>query len=287
MNYNEFKRELQEQLLSRLGSQSRVIFHQVRKNNEVSLECIVILKEGENISPTFYLETYYQRYQEGETIGRIAAEIVGTYFRFKPSGKADTARYLNPEWAMDRIVYRLVNYRKNERLLAEMPHRRFLDLAVVYACVLELSDEGCASMPVRSSHAGAWGFSEEKLFALACGNTPRLLPHHLMTTDEVVWKDGQPEKKEFMYMLSNQQKSHGASAILYPGLPERLCRRIGGSFYVLPSSIHECILLPEQYAPAPGKLRELVKEINRTQLAPQDVLSDSVYCIRENQLVYA
>ena len=99
---------------------------------------------------------------------------------------------------------------------------------------------------------------KEKIRRLAEKNTPRIYPVQIR---QIV---------RFMYVATNEQCSLGAAVMRYPDFREKVRGMIRGDFYILPSSIHEVILVPE-------RMQEMVKEINQTGVAPEEVLSDSVY----------
>ena len=80
-----------------------------------------------------------------------------------------------------------------------------------------------------------------------------------------------------MKILSNARRVHGVACVLYPGVLERLAWKEGRDLYVIPSSVHEMILLPDIGAQQPTELKEIIREVNRTQVAPAEVLSDSLY----------
>lgn len=80
-----------------------------------------------------------------------------------------------------------------------------------------------------------------------------------------------------MKILSNARRVHGAACVLYPGVLERLAWKEGRDLYVIPSSVHEMILLPDIGAQQPMELKEIIREVNRTQVDPAEVLSDSLY----------
>ncbi len=85
------------------------------------------------------------------------------------------------------------------------------------------------------------------------------------------------EVKMPMYVLTNRQKLYGAACMLYPGVLKEFGRQLGQDFYILPSSVHEVILVPGETGAEHGALQKIVKEINQTQVAEDEVLADSVY----------
>ena len=80
-----------------------------------------------------------------------------------------------------------------------------------------------------------------------------------------------------MYVLTNTEKSFGASAVLFPAVLKAVREHLQSDYYVLPSSIHECIIIPADENLNPAALHEMVKEINEEHVAPEELLGDSVY----------
>ena len=79
------------------------------------------------------------------------------------------------------------------------------------------------------------------------------------------------------YVLTNTAKINGATAILYPNLLQEIGEATQSNFFILPSSIHEVILMKDNGDMNAEELQRMVMEINRTQVAPEEVLSDEVY----------
>ena len=73
----------------------------------------------------------------------------------------------------------------------------------------------------------------------------------------------------------------GASVILYPDVLRMAAKKLGGDLLVLPSSIHEVILVRHENIGEYDKIAEFVKEINQKEVLSEDVLSDSVYRYEE------
>ena len=80
-----------------------------------------------------------------------------------------------------------------------------------------------------------------------------------------------------MYILTNTEKLHGAACILYQQLLEEFAKKVNDNLYILPSSVHEIIMIPASFAGKASELRQMVEEINATQVEEEEVLSDSVY----------
>lgn len=137
-----------------------------------------------------------------------------------------------------------------------------------------------------------WGLTEAQLFDEAKKNTPILLPYQFCPMRKLLREicpyavDEGEEEEESLYVLSNKLRSFGAASMLYEGILEKVGQKLGENYYILPSSIHEVIVVPESKSPVKQDLEEMVREINETQVEEEEVLSDRVYYFsrKENRL---
>jgi hypothetical protein len=86
-----------------------------------------------------------------------------------------------------------------------------------------------------------------------------------------------PEEVGGMYVLTNASGSLGAAALFYPDVKEKAAELLGGDYYILPSSVHEVILVPDSADIKAADLCDMVKQANRTVVDEKDILSDNVY----------
>ena len=191
----------------------------------------------------------------------------------------------------DRIVYRLVNYEKNKEILEDCPHLRLYDLALTFRWVAHSDDIGISTALVTNQELQVWGISMNELLLAARENTPRLFPVHMIDMDEMIAQAGIPisldESAIPMYIMTNEQEVNGASVLLYDNVLESFALEKKTDFYILPSSIHEVILVPSNKIDDPSALFTMVSDANNTVVALGDILSDSVYYYnrRKNQIV--
>ena len=186
------------------------------------------------------------------------------------------------EYVRDRIVYRLVNYEKNKEILEDCPHLRLYDLALTFRWVAHSDDIGISTALVTNQELQVWGISMNELLLAARENTPRLFPVHMIDMDEMIAQAGIPisldESAIPMYIMTNEQEVNGASVLLYDNVLESFALEKKTDFYILPSSIHEVIiLLDNEYAKAPEELARMVRETNRIVVDREEILSDHVY----------
>lgn len=288
MNLKNFIQEITARVQAVVGEEAGVYVQEVRKNNNVLMHGLTILRKGGNVSPTIYLDSFYEMLKEGVDMEEIVSKILTVYVRGLPRGRVDMEFFRDFEKVKDRIVYRLVNREKNRELLEEIPHVDFLDLAICFYYSYEHPELGDGMILIRNTHMAMWGTSHRELMHLAERNTPRLLPSQLSSMENSLrgildeeqlaeLREMQQETGKYLYVLSNTRHIQGAAVILYPGILAEAARHLGGSFYILPSSIHEVILLPDDGRSSGKELHEMIAEINRSQLQEEEVLSDYAY----------
>lgn len=282
MSYEEFVAWIEKELKRNLGQDRQICVRTVVKNNGRKRRGLVFSEPGVNISPTIYLEEYYEQYRQGMPQTVIAEQIAALYAKVKVEECWEESSISTYDSVRDRIVYRLVNREKNQEMLREMPYVEYLNLAIVFSVILEMGgEEKAASMLIKNEHLDWWEVTKEEVYEAACRNTERLFPCELspmwavlqaMQAETPAEADG-----EDMLILTNARKSFGASALLYKGMLKKIGDSLGEDFYVLPSSVHEVIVLPEGMAPEWEELNGMVREINETQVEEEEVLSDDAY----------
>lgn len=288
MRLEKFMKTVQDRVQDVAGADACVQVQEVRKNNNVVLHGLSILRKGQNVSPTIYLDSFYEMMEEGTDVECIVKKILEVYVRGLPRGNVDMEFFKDFASVRDRIVYRLVNREKNRDLLCEIPHVEFLDLAVCFCYSYEHPEIGEGMILIHNTHMEMWETSHRELMRLAERNTPRLMPAWLCSMDQALkgvldeeallqLKQMQKETGKYMYVLSNDRRCQGAAAILYPGMLARAAQQLGGSFYILPSSIHEVILFRDESQSGGEQLHEMIEDINRNQLREEEVLSDYAY----------
>lgn len=276
MSYELFLSQIQSILSQRLGSGYRISLRQVPKNNGLILDGLSIQRGEEAVAPTIYLNQLYEQHLQGLSLKQAADQVLKLYEASRPDPAIDPSRLSDRAFALPRLALRLVNASLNARLLPQLPHRLLLDLAAVCFLLLSREKEGHTTVLVTKKHMEIWGLSEEELFSAAMSNTPRLLPACLCPVSHILGL-GLSGPHAPLYVLSNTDGLNGAAALLYPGILKGFAAQMDSDLIILPSSIHEVLLLPRLRELDPGELRGLVTEINRSQVALEDRLSNQVY----------
>ena len=265
MNYTEFMNAMLCEIRGQVDAQVRTELYTVTKNNGTRRTGILFKQEDSNLAPTIYLEEFYQKYLKGQQVPDLADSICSIYQEIRVKKTCDCQNLFDFNHVKEHIVYKLIRRDANEELLKQIPYEPFLDLAVVYYIQIDHTRFGSAAIQIRNEHLRYWRVEKEEIRRLAEKNTPRIYPAQIQ---KIV---------RFMYVATNEQCSLGAAVMRYPDFREKVRGMIRGDFYILPSSIHEVILVPESFGLEPERMQEMVKEINQTGVAPEEVLSDSVY----------
>lgn len=295
MSYEEFVELVERRLREKFSGKRDIYIRTALKNNGGQRKGIVIREPDLNISPTIYLEEYFKRYQSGSTLEEIEQQIEELYQHVKVTHRWEGAFLADYENVRPRIVYRVVGCRNNGAYLEGVPYVSFLDLAVVFYVMLDLGEEDdMVFMPISNEHLQLWNVTRDDIYGEACKNTEKLLPAEFAPMQTVICEmfgeeelGAEEQAEEDVYILTNSSRNFGAAAILYHSCLKHIGEYLGEDYYVMPSSIHEVIILPVSMAPSWKELDFIVSEMNETQLKSEDVLSDGayLYCREKDQLM--
>ncbi|MBO4899795.1 MAG: hypothetical protein J5509_05860 [Lachnospiraceae bacterium] len=275
MNYEDFCIKVKEAASELFGESAATEITSVTKNNGLVLKGLTVRHEDSRISPTIYLENFYEMYESGTPFG----DIMNMLYRYESKSRRTdihAEEYTDFESIKDRIIYKIVNFDMNRGLLEHVPHVEWNDLAIVFCCVLQGGENGYATVLVRNEHLKMWDIDQDELYDLARENTPRIMSDELKTIDEVLPNMFLPEAPD-MYILSNEHRVFGATCMLYSEHLKEVADSHLSGIYILPSSIHEVILMPEECACEEEYMRAMIREINSTEVDLEDRLSDNLY----------
>lgn len=287
-----FTESLCQSVLMMLGEEYETELSEVRKNNGVMKEVLYVRKKGSECIPCFYTEELYRSYCDGENVTGLAEHMVNVVL-----GECDTVRdeiqnQLKTEWIETHMFLRLVQIEKNMKWLEDAVYIPYLDLAAVVYVLTADDDTGVKSflLPKYMWDMLGKGTPEDCFFELIA-NTKRLFPECVWQMEAVtsetgegvdgllriVEEIGEGLQENRLYVLSNQRKVNGASVILYPELLKRIYDGFSGNYYVIPSSVHEVLVLKEKGEEDEEYLNYMVTEVNEYQVEPEEILSGHVY----------
>ena len=281
MMYELFIEKVVEAVKNEVGTGFDVTVNKVTKNNNLVLDGLVIKATTSNIAPTIYLNSYFDKFSDGVMdLDDVVESIIDTYSRHN-SVTFDVSTFTDFDAVKNRICYKLVNTASNKNLLKDVPNRQLFDLSVVYYVMVAVEDDATGSILIHNNHLSFWDVTEDDLYKEATINTEKLLPAGIKsmfdTLSEMVDMEDLPNTDDFMYVLTNKEKLQGASTILYPDVLSTFADRKNANLWLLPSSIHEWIIVCDDGNMNRETLSEMIQEVNSTQLAVDEILSDHPY----------
>ena len=273
--YEEFTGELLMELKGATETDYSYSFSESPRLNGVIIHTLTVTKKGCNISPCIHLDYFFDEYKNGREAADIAKSISGI-IEMQPSFSKPVPD-LNWEKVKDNIIYSLINYDANPDLISRLPHFRLSDLAVIFridASFMEFD----GFINVNHALLKVFNKTREELLMTAKQNMNRLLPLRIIKMSEMLGVPTLPEESELL-ICTNSEKSYGASGVLYDELGKHLEYEEDTDYYIIPSSIHETLLLKcRDYGDDPSELKEIVRSVNMSEaVSASEYLSDSVY----------
>lgn len=269
----------------------------VTKNNNVHLTGLVVHPQNKKIAPTIYMEQYFNVFQSGQSLETVISQITSNCTAALSCSNTgiDVEDITDFEQMKDKVCYKLVNTGMNSELLSTVPHRNYLDLAIIYYLQLSMTDNGLTTVTVTDGLAQIWGVDESELYELAHKNTPRMNRGIVLTLSDTLSRcTNTPQAHSIqtydgydfstrssdilpMYIATNTTKTYGAAVILYDGLLKDVAEYIYSSgVYAIPSSVHEFICIPDTFGNV-EYIKQMVRDINSSEVQPDEVLSDNIY----------
>ena len=288
MNYTEFEATVCSIMQEKTGSEVSVRPETMTRNNQITNHGLLFEKANSNIAPRIYLDAYYQEYLDGTPLNEIVTDICSLYREIKDVPSVDVNSLFSFDTIKDKIVYHLVNYKKNEERLSQNPHIRFHDLAIEFYIHFDVSGSGSASCSISNSHLDFWKKTKEEIYTYAKKNTHQIFPLSLIPM-ESIFLNCISECEDIdrsalsrlmapgFEILTNKQQLFGAACILYEHVLETIGMKLQENYYVIPSSTHEVLILRESIAKDCGSLSKMIQDVNSSAVADEDVLADHPY----------
>lgn len=292
----QFKELVIEKLNKVPEFNSKVETQIIIKNNGLKLEGIFIKQSGKLVSPTFYIEDLYDEYCNGADIDCIVNKVIDG-FETRNIPADEICKFMSDFMLVkEKVVFKIINFDDNQDLLKEVPYRKVLDLAVVYYCRIDYPEIGRGTITIKNENIEMWNVSEEDLYEAAFENANKYLPCSIMPMHTVLGQyvednfteELKEQEKQFvekinsdvnLYVMTNNEKSFGAATMFYENVLENFAMQLHKNLYILPSSIHEVLLLPveDKDNHKTMQLQEMVFEVNNTQVMLEERLSYNVY----------
>ena len=285
MDIDAFCEKLIVALRERVPAGTPVQIQLLTKANKNDLHALIIGATENTLRPALYIDGAYKALKDGTFTWEETVEgIYGLYqlgqenaLSFDEEGLTDWNK------AKDQIAYRLINRERNAGFLETVPYTPWLDLAIIFAYVVPAKGDTPGMVVVNTALKQTWGVGTQVLFAQAKKNTQRLLPLYFTFLSEQLSSVKEAEKimqePGFIDMpvITNRFRTYGSSAILYNGVLDKIHEAAHGSFYILPSSIHEVMILPAKEGMSIDGISKMVQGANSTSVPEKDFLSDHAY----------
>ena len=289
MDYSEFIEKVREGLSDKLKPSYEIVLKKIAKNNNVDRYGLSVFSKEKNktdrVSRIVYLEDFYQEYQENQryNLEKIVEELYSIFLNFDMPEFNETD-YTDINKVKDRIIFELVNYKMNEKRLSNRPFIRVMDLAIIFAFVVTDLGRDFGVIHITNEMANNFGLTKDEIWDIAKRNTPKLLEADIVPMSSFVPDESEDTEADEMYILCNKKKAGGAGVLLYDRILENISSKLESDLYILPSSIHETIIIRADKDKNISDLQDMVKNINNTVVSTEDILSDKVYhYIRSNK----
>ena len=297
LSYEEFTEELAKMLPDFLPEELKargVEIEPLVTTNDQHRDVLMPAGTPEGVSgkPLMYLDDAYRQYRKDEmSMEKVCGMIAGTL--------AESMRHIpdvnriDQQMKPENVFISLINLKENREYLKNIPHLVLGDLAVVYKIPVKDEKMGQGTVTVNKGLMERMGLSEEQLFTTAYGNMKTTMPLVIERMQDTLFLDpsARSGKTSFtfdeledletedcsMFVVSNENRFWGDGFILMKENIEKLSERLGASLIIIPSSVHETIVVPDTIPDLLPNCLQMVKDVNTTTVDPKEQLSDSIY----------
>ena len=281
MTYQEFEKKVIAKLKERTGME----IEQCNYPKINGFKQGIILSNGKKTNgafPVIYLNLFFEEFQSGEKdIDEIVQDIIENYETWKFQGNnIEIKDFMEFENCKNYIFPRLINRERNEEFLKNAVSTSFYDLELVYYVEYVDEYEVGYAMLISKNHLEIWNVSENTIIECAKQNIEGK-PIYIETLSSllkplnIIGKEN--TRRNEIYVVTNKGCSYGAYEVLRKNVQEKLRDILKGNFYIIPSSVHEMLIVSEKYGMPKEVLRGMVKTVNRTSVSLEEVLSDNIY----------
>lgn len=284
--YDEIINAIREEIPEEIRDMMEVDIREIVKANDTVLHSVVIKAPEQAIVPTIYIEDCIKQLPEDFAMKDLAEAIVSLYQVGMREAPAVESLSLEFDDIKDKLVVQLAEVDRNRDRLNELAYKPLDNGMVMLAYVVVQEDErGSMRFAVTKDIVEGQNYDIDKMFETAMKNNEPVL----VDISDAIFSDGiefaenlfdkelSDKLPDGMYTLTNSSTNLGAAVLYYPDVQKRIGDMLQNSYYVLPSSIHELMILPCSVNDNPEIFRKMVKEANETVVNPQEVLSDRVF----------
>lgn len=285
MDFNEFQNQILQEAKDRMWG-VQVEIRPVEKLQGESYTGLSIQPNDSPMAATLNLDTVYnQMVDQGKSFQEVADDLI-THAAdiIVDMPKIDVNDITNYDQMKNTLVVQVIPTDRNAEMLADIPHKNIEDMSLVYRMQIDQNENGTSSVLITNAMLENYGVTVDQLHQDAMDaaviNNPatfRSMQEVLsdlmgMPSDLMPPMDG-PQ----MYVASVENSLNGAGVIAYPDFMNQVAEQVGGDFFVLPSSVHEVLVVPDDGSIDRHDLESMVREVNASEVLPKDQLSDNVY----------
>lgn len=271
MSYEDFLNQAAADLQMQMPG-VEIVIREMDKLHGESYLGLAFMQADSPVQPVMNLTHEYDQLQHGADYTEILDDITGKAGKALQEKQGISIGQLTDYGRVkDKLTLQLVPQKGNEKILQDVPHRDMEDLALIYRIDLG----GGATATIHNKTLAEYGITENQLHEDAIRSAAELHPAKIATMSEML---GMPDMGgPALYVATNDIGLFGASVVAYPEMLEEAAQRLQGDYYILPSSIHEVLLISVKEAKDFHDLEAMVRQINETEVSPADRLSDKVY----------
>ena len=271
LGYEEFKKVLRQEVQKFMKEE--VYVQTVKKNNEQGKETLSFRAKEFNLIPSIHLKDLFEEFQSGKSMDECVMFVREVFGMNKQIQLDEVWGTWDEKKNLVRI--RMINREWNRKQLEQIPHRIFCDLAVTFRIEYPTGKRSIVGYDINYQTLEYWGITEQELIETAFENLRQT--EYTICDLELL---GEPQKEQTsgrQYVMTNSNYFYGAAGILRTDLLSKFAEEHDCDFYILPSSVHECLFIPDSEEIPADELREMVREVNATQVEVEERLSDEVY----------
>ena len=290
-DFFEYVKDNLKEYLPEKYADANIHLQEVVKKNGLTLTAVIIPEKDSNITPNVYLDSFYQEYRNGKNPDACVGDVADLWIEQMDTDlNVDVNGMMDYGSVRDKLQIRMCDPEKNREWLEDKAVTMHGDFAAYYTVNLSENEDGIASVSVTKALLEAWKIDVQTLHqdAMAADKNRGPVLYSMEEMIESMIYGGEPPENLFewekdvdsfaqpMFCMTNEGKMNGASLILHEDIRKQIGEFMKGDFYILPSSIHEILLLPDNGDFDVKALNAMVKEVNATQVSLEEQLSDKV-----------
>ena len=284
MNFEQFKAQVIDEMRDRFPELG-ISLQEVSKLQGESYIGMAVRPKDSNVAATTNLKAFFEDLGENFNMDDVMDQIAhGISDQISHMPQFDERVLNDYEQMKGKLTLQMIPTAGNEEKLSEIPHRNVEDMAIVYRFEMSNSAKEISSILVTDSMLRSYGLTADQLHKDALEAAVQTHPATLRNMTDVMrdlMGDAAalfaPDEPSPMWVATVEGAQNGACAIQYPDFLEQAAETLGGDFYVLPSSIHEVLLVADDGSMDLSYLEAIVRSVNETEVAPADRLSDHVF----------